>query len=75
MARHKSLIYGFWDRFDEALTNKNISKNELARRVGCDRKTLYRSSGVTPNALYLVRICVQLDVSADYLLGIKKEMK
>lgn len=74
MARHKSLIYGFWDRLDRVCYDRKISKQELAKRVGCDRKTLYRSTGATPNPMYLARICVQLNISADYLLGIKKEM-
>ena len=73
MARCKSLVYGFWDRFDRVCAEKNISKTDLAIRVGCERKSLYAGSGSTPNPLYLARICVQLNVSADYLLGIKTE--
>ena len=71
MARRKSLVYGFWDRFDKVCADKGYNKCELARRVGCDRKSLYSCSGATPNPLILARICVQLNVSADYLLGIK----
>lgn len=75
MARHKSLIYGFWDRLDQACYDSNISKLELSKRIGCDRKTLYEGSGATPNPMYLARICVQLNVSADYLLGISEEVR
>jgi transcriptional regulator with XRE-family HTH domain len=71
MARSKSYIVGFWDRFDRLCMERNISKSELARRVGCERKSLYSCSGATPQPLILAKICVQLNVSADYLLGIK----
>jgi hypothetical protein len=67
------LVYGFWDRFDRVCAEKGISKMALAKKVGCDRKVLYVGSGATPNPLYLAKICVQLNVSADYLLGIKTE--
>lgn len=73
MGRQKSLVYGFWDRFDRACAKKGITKVALAERVGCEHKSLYAGSGATPNPLILARICVQLNISADYLLGLTTE--
>lgn len=75
MSKRSSRIYGFWDRLDKEIKEKNITKSELSRRVGCSKKTLYRTSmeEATPNGLYLAKICVQLNVSADYLLGLKSD--
>lgn len=69
MAKRRTLIFGFWDRVEEALNDKGMSKCELARRIGYDRRTLYRHEWV-PNSLVIARICVQLNVSADWLLGL-----
>lgn len=74
MAKRSALIYGFWDRFEEALNDKEMSKCELARRIGYDRRTLYRHEYI-PNSLAIAKICVQLNVSADWLLGITTQKK
>ena len=72
MAKRKTLIYGFWDRVNEVIAEDGRSKNEIARRMGCDRKTLY-PSGATMNPLYLARFCFVTGVSADYLFGLKSQ--
>lgn len=74
MSNRCSNIYGFWDRLEEALNDANIAKCELARRIGYDRKTLYRR-GATPSPMALAKICVQLNVSADWLLGITTQKR
>ena len=74
MAKRRTLIYGFWDRVEEALNDKGMSKCELARRIGYDRKTIYRHESIT-NSLAIAKICVQLNVSADWLLGITTQKK
>ena len=59
-------IRGLWDRVEEAIGKENISKAELARRCGFDRKILH---GQTNMYLpYFARMCAELHVSADYLL-------
>ncbi len=65
-------IEGFWERFDQACYDRNITKKELARRIGCNRKTLYEGTNSgTPNALYIARACNVLNISSDWLLGVK----
>lgn len=70
MAKQKTLIEGFWDRANKVMEGKN--KNELARQIGCNRKTLYGKDG-TLSPLYLAKFCVLTDTDANWLLGIKGE--
>ena len=72
MARTKSLIEGFWDRINEVIDNQGLSKAELARRIGCDRKSLYDRDRAL-NTLYLARFCAVTNADANYLLGVKRE--
>ncbi len=71
MPGRRTLIEGFWDRFDEACYESGYTKNQLAREIGCGRKTLYRGDH-TPNPLFLARVAVKLNVTTDYLLGIER---
>ena len=45
------------------------NKNELARQIGCDHKTLYGNDG-TLSPLYLARFCAITGTDANWLLGI-----
>lgn len=74
MANRCSNIYGFWDRLEEAMKAKGMSKLKLARLIGYDRRTVYRRE-TTPSALAIAKICVQLNVSADWLLGLTTQKK
>lgn len=74
MSNRCSNIYGFWDRLDEAMAAKGMSKLKLARLIGYDRRTVYRRD-TTPSALAIAKICVQLNVSADWLLGLTTQKK
>ena len=70
MAKCNTLVYGFWDRFDDAIKQSSFTKSELARRIGCNRKTLYRGQHM-PSALFIARSAALIGVSTDYLLGIR----
>ena len=66
-------IEGFSERMDEAIYEAGFSKVELAKLIGCDRRSLYTpctnrmlSSG------YLAKLCAYTNVSADWLLGLSK---
>ena len=74
MARTKSLIDGFWDRFNLVCKESGLTKVELAKRIGCKRTTLY-DSGYMLTTLYLARFCTITHTSADWLLGITNERK
>ena len=64
------LLDGFWDRLDEEIRKRNISKMRLAQRCGIDKKMLYnpKRSKRYIRLVYFTRICSVLGVSADYLL-------
>ena len=66
-----TLIEGFWDRFEEVVTEDGRTKAELAKLVGCHRKTLYSRASV-PSPVYLARFCAITGTSADYLLGLRR---
>lgn len=70
--KKKCYIEGFYERMDEACLNSGLSKNEIARRCGFNRKIL---TGVKENRMlssgYLARFCVVTKTDANWLLGIK----
>lgn len=70
-------IEGFWERLEEAVRESGLTKTEIARRIGCDRKSLYELSGAhrMPHAGYMAKFCAVTKVSADWLLGLKREMR
>jgi len=63
------MIYGFWDRVDEAIAKSGKSKEQIARLMGCERKVLYARGGAM-HSTYVARFCVATGISADYLLGL-----
>lgn len=71
--KKKFYIEGFYERMDEAVHNSGLSKNEIARRCGFDRKTL---TGPRDNRMinsgYLAKFCVVTKADANWLLGLKK---
>jgi transcriptional regulator with XRE-family HTH domain len=74
--RTNNLIFGFWDRFDEACKQSGMTKAEISRRMGVDRKTLYNPhDSRSMNSGYLAKFCGVTGVSADYLLGLSNTNK
>lgn len=65
-------------RLIRARNARNIGCNELAKKMKVHCSVVYEiEHGQTANpiASTIVRLCKALDVSADYLLGLKEEMK
>ena len=59
-------INGLWERINNEIQKQNRSKLDVATRCGFDRKVLYGYSNISlPN---LKKLCIELNVSADYLL-------
>lgn len=69
MSRRSNNIRGFYERMEEACFNSGLSKLEITRRMGYDRKSLYESSGGW-GVLKLARFCAVTGADANYLLGI-----
>lgn len=68
--KQRTRIEGFWQRMNAVMEGKN--KNELAKRIGCNRKTLYGNDG-TLSPVYLARFCAITGTDANWLLGIRKD--
>ena len=70
-------IEGFWERLEEAVRLSGMTKTEIARRIGCDRKSLYELSRTRRmlHCGYMAKFCAITKVSADWLLGLKREMR
>ena len=68
--KKRTMIEGFWQRMNTVMEGKN--KKELARQIGCNRKTLYGNDG-TLSPVYLARFCAITGTDANWLLGIRTE--
>ena len=77
MARPEHLfISGLWERINQTIYDQNREKKEIAVQCGFERKILngYDDKTVNISLPYLMRLCKELNVSADYLLfGRKSE--
>jgi transcriptional regulator with XRE-family HTH domain len=64
----------FWNRFFDECSKKGTSPNAVCKAIGLSNATATGwKNGTLPKADVLVKIAKHLDVSVDYLLGIKKE--
>lgn len=62
----------FSERFKELLHYNGTNQSELANKIHVSKQCVsdYKSGKSVPSIETLYEICVQLDVSADYLLGL-----
>jgi transcriptional regulator with XRE-family HTH domain len=65
----------FWQRLKVALNSRHMMQKELAEKVGVNEMAIsrYIHGGRIVSVSILIDICKTLDVSADYLLGLKEE--
>ena len=76
MAKKRTVVEGFWDRFDECVNEVGINRTALARQIGCGRKSLYNDyGGRSLSMVYIARFCSLYNYSSDYLLGLSKQKK
>lgn len=63
-------VRGFPDRLDKLIYDRGIDCTELAKRIGVDRRTIYRyrNGEATPNLVIFSRICTVLQTTPNYLL-------
>ena len=66
MARITINIYDFWLRLDDVIRSQGKTKKEVAKQCGFERKTLSNYKNISVG--YLILLCKELNVSADYLL-------
>lgn len=62
----------FTQRFTEVLKQSNVSQVELANSIGISKQCIsdFKSGKSFPSIHTLFLICKELNVSADYLLGL-----
>lgn len=61
---------GFIERMEQKVDEKQITYKDLAQQCGVGVRTIndYRNGVTIPNITVLSKMCIVLDVSADYLL-------
>lgn len=63
---YKDAVDEIWERIEEEISRQKISKKEVARRCGFDRKNLFGRRNM--RIMYFAKLCEVLNISADYLL-------
>ena len=74
MRKQKYPLIGFTERLRDCVLDKGITHKQLAERCCCERKKIcsYVNGYTVPDSTTLGKICMTLNVSADYLLFGKK---
>jgi transcriptional regulator with XRE-family HTH domain len=64
------MLEGFSERLNETILKSGISMRDLAKRLGTDHSTVrsWMVMRAQPNIRSLAKLCLILDVSADYLI-------
>ena len=75
MRNGASKIPGFSDRLKAARQDAKLTQQAVADELGLTIRTYqrYESGATEPTLNHLVSLCITLDVSADYLLGLADE--
>lgn len=75
MASDRELEVLFSERFKSALEASGLTLTEMALRTGASRQMLYHwtQAKAMPQARMMPRICKELNVSSDWLLGLKEK--
>lgn len=65
----------FSRQLSKIMYEQSVTPGELSARTGLPRGLIYRylSSDVSPGTINLRKLALTLDVSADFLLGIRNE--
>ncbi len=68
-------VIGFADRLNNTLQSQGMSQSQLAARLGISRSTLtgWLRYGKLPDGVLLARVCDELGISADWLLGMQTQ--
>lgn len=62
------------ERLREVIRNSGMEQKEIARRIGVSPQTVskYMTKDIFPALDTLAKLCHVLDVSSDYILGVKE---
>ena len=63
------------EKLKEARKEAKLSQKELSKRIGISQSVYsdYESGKVDPTAKVIILLCEELDLTADYLLGLEDE--
>lgn len=71
--KRRVYIDGFVERLEKACENTGLSKSEIARRCGINRKQLARKSSMfMMNSGDVAKFCAGTGTDANWLLGVTK---
>lgn len=64
----------FKEKLKEVLKNEHITKYKLSKILGVSPQTInFWVAGINePKISYIIKICKEFDISADYLLGLEE---
>lgn len=64
----------FRKRLEEVLKENNINQSELAKKLNIERQgiTNYKNGNSVPSLDTFKNLCILLNISADYLLGLEE---
>ena len=70
-------VQGLRCRLKQAVADSNLSMTDISRKSGLSRSRLwsYLIDDVSPSVYSLARLSKTLDVSSDWLLGLKEDRK
>ena len=72
-ARRYAYLEGFYERVDEACRKSGLTKTEIARRAGFERRTLTpKHDNWMMTLANAARLCAVTRTDANWLLGIKE---
>lgn len=72
MPRYRK-VQGMTERFNEAVLKSGKSPKEICRQTGIWESSFYEHmAGAAMGELFIAKYCTVLNISADWLLGIKK---
>ena len=62
----------FTERFNQVLKDGNVNQTKLAEQIGISKQCIsdFKSGKSFPSLHTLKLICIYLEVSSDYLLGL-----
>ena len=69
-------IAGIWDRIEQTIYDSEMTKVEVAKKCGFERRTL---NGKSDNRMLslgaFAKLCATMNVSADYILGLSEHKR
>lgn len=70
--KKNTYIEGFHERLDVACKRTGLTKAEIARRSGFERKCLYPVEHQMMSPAYIAKFCATTGTDANWLLGVTR---